>query len=64
MASYECRGKNKLWSVRFTIKDSSGKDITKRLSGFERKKDAEYAYHKYLEDNPVTNLSNVCLNNI
>ena len=28
------------------------------------KKDAEYAYHKYLEDNPVTNLSNVCLNNI
>ena len=49
MASYQCRGKKKLWSVRFEIVDN-GKCYTKRLSGFERKKDAEFAYRKFLEE--------------
>ena len=51
MASYECRGKNKLWSVRFKITDLNGKERIKRLSGFERKKDAESAYRKYMDEN-------------
>lgn len=50
MASYECRGKNKLWSVRFTAFEN-GKEITKRLSGFKRKKDAEDAYIKFINEN-------------
>ena len=49
MASYECRGKKKLWSVRFEIVEN-GKAITKRLSGFQRKKDAEVGYRKFLEE--------------
>lgn len=49
MASYQCRGKNKLWSVRFTIIDN-GKEITKRLSGFSKKKDAELAYSKFISE--------------
>ena len=54
MASYQCRGKNKLWSVRFEIIEN-GKAITKRLSEwngkkFERKKDAEYAYRCFMEE--------------
>ena len=49
MASYEQRGKKKLWSVRFTI-TQNGKEVAKRLSGFERKKDAETAYRKFLEN--------------
>ena len=49
MASYECRGKKKLWSVRFTIIEDC-KEKTKRLSGFKRKKDAELAYHNFIEE--------------
>ena len=54
MASYECRGKKKLWSVRFDIIEN-GKLTTKRLSEwnnnkFTRKKDAEYAYRAFMED--------------
>lgn len=49
MASYECRGKKKLWSVRFEIIEN-GKSITKRLSGFERKKDAEQSYRNFMEE--------------
>ena len=53
MASYECRGKKKLWSVRFEIVEN-GKAITKRLSGFARKKDAELGYRKFLEEFELT----------
>lgn len=53
MASYECRGKNKLWSVRFEIIEN-GKAITKRLSGFARKKDAEVGYRKFIEEYELT----------
>lgn len=57
MASYQQRGKKKLWSVRFTI-TSNGKEVAKRLSGFERKKDAETAYRKFLENyNPALHTS-------
>ena len=49
MASYECRGKKKLWSVRFEIIENN-KVVFKRLSGFARKKDAESAYRKFLDD--------------
>ena len=49
MASYECRGKKKLWSVRFEIIEN-GKAITKRLSGFKRKKDAEQSYRNFMEE--------------
>lgn len=41
MASYEQRGKGKLWSVRFY---EDGKLI--RLTGFKTKKDAQHAYEK------------------
>ena len=41
MASYEQRGKGKLWSVRFY---EYGKLI--RLTGFKTKKDAQHAYEK------------------
>lgn len=64
MASYECRGKSKLWSVRFTTFEN-GKEITKRLSGFKRKKDAEDAYIKFINDNNnniVATASNDILN--
>lgn len=49
MASYQCRGKNKLWSVRFDIIEN-GLSITKRLSGFPRKKDAEQAYMNFIQE--------------
>lgn len=49
MASYECRGKSKLWSVRFTTFEN-GKEITKRLSGYKRKKDAEDAYIQFVNE--------------
>ncbi len=53
MPSYQCRGKTKLWSVRFEVIEN-GKIITKRISEWEgnkltRKKDAETAYRKYME---------------
>lgn len=47
MPSFECRGKKKLWSVRFNIIDGH-KEVTKRLSGFEKKKDAELAYRNFM----------------
>lgn len=49
MASYECRGKNKLWSVRFDIQEN-GKSVTKRLSGFTKKKEAQEAYIDYIKN--------------
>lgn len=64
MASYQCRGKSKLWSVRFTTFEN-GKEITKRLSGFKRKKDAEDAYIKFISENNnnfVATASNDVLN--
>lgn len=48
MASYE-QDKNKKWSVRFRIVEQ-GQYKQKRLSGFERKKDAEKAYLDYMSD--------------
>lgn len=49
MASYQCRGKKKLWSVRFDVVEN-GQSITKRLSGFQRKKDAEQAYMNFMQE--------------
>ena len=49
MASYECRGKKKLWSVRFDIIENNIPK-TKRLSGFQRKKDAEQAYRDFMQE--------------
>lgn len=48
MAHYEQR-ENKKWSVRFRICEN-GEEYHKRLSGFERKKDAEEAYRKYINE--------------
>lgn len=47
MPSYECRGKKKLWSVRFDI-TQNGQTITKRLSGFPTKKESQKAYMDFL----------------
>ena len=53
MASYQCRGKQKLWSVRFPIIEN-GKEVQKRISTdefgnkFQRKKDAESAYRNFM----------------
>lgn len=49
MASYECRGKKQLWSVRFYVIED-GTETLKRLSGFPRKKDAEVAYHNFMNE--------------
>lgn len=49
MANYQCRGKKKLWSVRFTIIED-GLEVQKRLSGFPRKKDAESAYMDFMQE--------------
>lgn len=58
MASYQCRGKKKLWSVRFSIIEN-GAEIQKRLSGYARKKDAEQGYldyiKKYQEEQKIIN---------
>lgn len=56
MASYECRGKKKLWSVRFEIVENF-KVVTKRLSGFARKKDAEVGYRKFMEEYEANKIS-------
>jgi len=48
MAVYECRGKKQLWSVRFRVIEN-GKELHKRLSGFERKRDAERAYLEFMQ---------------
>lgn len=50
MANYECRGKKKLWSVRFNVMDNNGKSHTKRLSGFKFKREAEAAYLRFLDE--------------
>ena len=49
MASYEQNKKNKKWSVRFRIIEN-GTEKNKRLSGFERKKEAEQAYIQYMKE--------------
>lgn len=49
MAEYSCRGKKKLWTVRFRIIEDN-QLVYKRLSGFQRKKDAEVAYHDFLNE--------------
>ena len=49
MASYECRGKNKLWSVRFDIVES-GKLTTKRLSGYKTKRECQQAYIDFINE--------------
>lgn len=50
MPSYEQRGKNKLWSVRFQERDPvTGETHTVRLSGnFKTKKEARAAYEEHL----------------
>ncbi len=50
MPSYEQRGKNKLWSVRFQERDPiTGEPHSVRLSGgYKTKKDARAAYEEYL----------------
>ena len=50
MPSYEQRGKNKLWSVRFQERDPvTGESHTVRLSGgYKTKKEARAAYEDYL----------------
>jgi len=71
MASYECRGKNKLWSVRFNIIENN-KLIYKRISEdengnkFTRKKDAELAYHNFIlkyQNNKLSQKSNEHITN-
>ena len=47
MASYEQNKSSKLWSVRFRIIDETG-EHNKRLSGFRRKADAEFAYREFM----------------
>lgn len=49
MASFQCRGKNKLWSVRFDVVEQ-GKAITKRLSGFKTKRECQQAYIDYINE--------------
>lgn len=49
MPSYECRGKNKLWSVRFDIVEN-GRPITKRLSGFKTKRETQQAYISFINN--------------
>ncbi len=54
MPSYECRGKQKLWSVRFFIYEN-GKQVNKRISEYngeklKRKKDAELAYREFITE--------------
>lgn len=49
MASFQQRGKKGLWSVRFDIIEN-GKSITKRLSGYSSKREANNAYLQYLKD--------------
>lgn len=49
MASYEQNKKNKKWSVRFRIIEN-GIEKNKRLSGFEKKKEAEQAYIQFLKE--------------
>jgi integrase len=53
MASFELDKNSKLWSVRFRI-INHGKEVNKRLRGFDTKKEAEKAYIEY-KSTHVTN---------
>mgnify|MGYP003292157192 CR=1 FL=1 len=46
MPSYEQRGKSKLWTVRFRESTENG-EVSKRLSGFKTKREAQQAYERY-----------------
>ena len=48
MPSYDQRGKDKLWSVRFRAKLRDGTIQNKRLSGYRTKKEAQKAYVEYI----------------
>lgn len=49
MATYEQRGKKKLWSVCFREFDlDTGEDRRIRLSGFKTKREAQSAYHDHI----------------
>ena len=66
MAVYECRGKQKLWSVRFLIYED-GKQINKRISEYKgeklkRKKDAETAYREFINEYEKKHHKNNCSN--
>ena len=50
MASFEQRGKSKLWSVKFYVIDADAHRKEKRLSGYRTKKAANEAYLEYLKD--------------
>jgi integrase len=50
MPSYEQRGKDKLWSVRFREIDRDGVTQNKRLSGYKTKKEARQAYIDYVAE--------------
>ncbi len=47
MASYQCRGKNKLWSVRFRVVEN-GREVTKRLSGYKTKRECQQSYMDFI----------------
>lgn len=49
MPSYDQRGKDKLWSVRFRFYEN-GATQNKRLSGFRTKKEAQRAYIDYIAE--------------
>lgn len=50
MPSYEQNKSSKLWSVRFREPDEYGIPHQKRLSGFRTKKEAQYGYQDYIEE--------------
>lgn len=50
MPSYEQSKTSKKWSVRFREPDEYGIPHQKRLSGFRTKKEAQYAYQDYIEE--------------
>ena len=51
MPSYEQRGKNKQWSVRFREIDlDTGEEKNTRLSGYATKREAQAAYHEYVNN--------------
>lgn len=50
MPSYDQRGKDKTWSVRFRVKLRDGTTQNKRLSGYRTKKEAQRAYVEYMAE--------------
>lgn len=50
MPSYDQRGKDKLWSVRFRDTLPDGTTQNKRLSGFQTKREAKQAYIDYMAE--------------